>query len=279
MITLTELYEYVKHKIEHDQKGIPTYCDNTILEIVSTKLNLEQLGNFIPNSVGSYHSQQENDVVEMCCDILDKPRFQSLETHLSSMSVFPKSFKQQYKFSQGVTECISWKSEPIFKTVYELSILQMLLWDIKPKTIIEVGTGLGGSARYMRDIMSMYGLDCKIITLDIQNSRKTEDNIEFYNVDCNNLESFPAVEDLPHPWLVIEDSHVNVRGVIQYYLNLCESADYIIVEDACMLDNNKSKIDIMLELFKLNPQLKLDTKYMTFFGYNDSCNETLIVRC
>ena len=48
--------------------------------------------------------------------------------------------------SQGVFDCMQWRGMPLFKTVYDFSIYTMLLWALKPRTIIELGSGTGASA-------------------------------------------------------------------------------------------------------------------------------------
>ena len=37
-----------------------------------------------------------------------------------------------------------------------MAMYQMLLWELKPKTIIEIGSGTGGSAVWMADLMKSY---------------------------------------------------------------------------------------------------------------------------
>jgi len=46
-------------------------------------------------------------------------------------------------------------------------------------------------------------------------------------------ESF--VKDLPHPWLVIEDAHENIDGVLEHLLQYMQTGDYFIVEDTSHL--------------------------------------------
>ena len=36
---------------------------------------------------------------------------------------------------------------------------------------------------------------------------------------------------MSHPWLLVEDSHVNMLGVFEYFDNFMEPGDYICVED------------------------------------------------
>ena len=58
--------------------------------------------------------------------------------------------------SQGVKDCMTWKGNPLYKSVYDFSLFPIMIWDIQPKTIIEIGSGNGNSAIWMDDICKMY---------------------------------------------------------------------------------------------------------------------------
>jgi cephalosporin hydroxylase len=55
--------------------------------------------------------------------------------------------------SQGTTACLEWKGKPLFKTVFDYAMLPMLLWELKPATVFEIGSGAGASAIWMADTM------------------------------------------------------------------------------------------------------------------------------
>ena len=48
--------------------------------------------------------------------------------------------------SQGTHGLFTWKNHTIFKSVYDLAIYSMLIEELKPDVIIEIGSGKGGSA-------------------------------------------------------------------------------------------------------------------------------------
>ena len=41
--------------------------------------------------------------------------------------------------SQGTAACLTWKGAPLFKSVFDFAILPMLLWELKPATVFEIG--------------------------------------------------------------------------------------------------------------------------------------------
>jgi cephalosporin hydroxylase len=150
-----------------------------------------------------------------------------------------------------------------------MAIIQMLLWELQPKTIIEIGSGNGSSAEYMKDIMAMYNVDCKIFSFDIRNKDQgiSDNTINFLHCDCNDVQTLNKIDYtvLPHPWLIVEDSHVNVFGVLEFLNTFSSEGDYFYVED---IDFRK-RID--LEKFLKLDNFKLDLKYLNYFGKNMTC--------
>jgi hypothetical protein len=69
--------------------------------------------------------------------------------------------------SQGTHSLIKWKDLDVYKTVYDFVIYWMLISELKPNTIIEYGSGSGGSSIWLADISSAMGLDIDVISYDI----------------------------------------------------------------------------------------------------------------
>jgi cephalosporin hydroxylase len=174
--------------------------------------------------------------------------------------------KYDYLASQGFTECMTWKGKPIYKTISDMAIYNMLLWELKPKTIIEIGSGNGSSAEYFRDIMKTYDIETHIISLDINNKFKQDNNITYLNVDCNDLDTFKPHEHLfknaHHPMLIIEDAHTNIEKVLDYFYSYTEDGDYIFVEDISGFKGRP------FHQWVYNKDVEVDTKYTDYFGIN-----------
>lgn len=173
--------------------------------------------------------------------------------------------------SQGRTECMQWKGLPLFKTVYDFSLMSMLMWEIKPKTIIELGSGSGASALWMADMAKTFDLECRVQSLDINKPELETNAVDFIEGDCSNIAaSFPAdtLDQCPHPWIIIEDAHVNVHGVITHFAAHMRTGDYLIVEDSRV-----EKMQILNKWATENDNtFKIDTKYTDFFGRNATCS-------
>ncbi|MBC6471487.1 MAG: hypothetical protein GDA48_00440 [Hormoscilla sp. GM102CHS1] len=61
----------------------------------------------------------------------------------------------------------TWKGILLAKGMTEITLYPMLLHELQPKTIIEIGTFNGGSAFWFADIMEMLGTATRIYSMDI----------------------------------------------------------------------------------------------------------------
>lgn len=57
--------------------------------------------------------------------------------------------------SQGFKVGLTWRDVPLGKTCWDIAIYQRLIQDLKPRTLIELGTGLGGSALFFYDTAAL----------------------------------------------------------------------------------------------------------------------------
>ena len=94
-----------------------------------------------------------------------------------------------------------------------------------------------------------------------------------------------TVTGLPHPWVVIEDSHENVSGILEHFLGYMEVGDYFVVEDThpyipAQLGYGRiskeeytpcgSKLLKIVKEFltKHEKECAVDSYFTDFFGYN-----------
>jgi cephalosporin hydroxylase len=180
--------------------------------------------------------------------------------------------------SQGVESIMHWRGVPLVKTAFDVSLYMMMLWDLKPRTIIETGSASGGSATWMADLMVSYGLDCHVYSVDLRKPELSHTNVTFLEGDCNKIEeALPRnlLEHLPHPWLFVEDAHKNVTGVLEWIHTFTRPDDYVVVED---INSDAKQADIAPFMAAHASEYKVDTYYADFFGYNASCGSDCIWR-
>jgi cephalosporin hydroxylase len=137
----------------------------------------------------------------------------------------------------------TYKGIDCFKSPFDLALYQRLIWDVRPRTIVEIGTWRGGSGLWFADLLTTYGIDGHVHSLDIAEQPQWIDpRITFHRGDVMRVsELLPAswVRTLPQPLLVIEDSgHFSemTAAVLDHFAPLMRSGEYLVVEDANAYD-------------------------------------------
>jgi cephalosporin hydroxylase len=187
----------------------------------------------------------------------------------------------------------------VLKTADDQTIIKELLVHVKPATVIELGTFTGGTAVWIADMMKMEDVTCSVYSMDI-NPAIIEDrvkeikpeNVTFLQGDSNKVaDTFTAdfLKGLPHPWVVIEDSHESVSGTLEYFLGYMEVGDYFVVEDTHphlpaqlgygrifkgeYTSCSNTLLTIVKEfLAKHEKECAVDSYFTDFFGYNGTWN-------
>jgi len=159
-------------------------------------------------------------------------------------------------FCQGVSEYIEWNQKPMAKTIEDFSLYTMLLQEINPLSVIELGTGNGNFTNYMKDVL---GDKTKIMSFD--------KNGNHYFCDSKDLSTFdPYTSDfnnLKPPILFIEDVHVNTFNNLEYFFQYSTPSCYFVIEDC----SPKSKLNAVKKWFLNHKEvLAIDTKYTGMFG-------------
>lgn len=168
--------------------------------------------------------------------------------------------------SQGQFDCLQWKGLPLFKSVYDYAVLPMLIHELRPAAILEIGSGAGASAIWLADTLRSLGLSGHIYSMDLNKPALEYDQVTFLQGDCFNIAAFLApafLEELPHPLLVIEDAHANVSNVLRYLHGFMQKGDYFFIEDS------GPKGEIVAGFLKeLADSYRIDTHYTDLFGKN-----------
>ncbi len=177
--------------------------------------------------------------------------------------------------SQGAFDCMQWKGMPLFKTVYDFSIYTMLLWTLKPRTIIELGSGTGASAIWLADLTTTFGINAIVYSVDVKKPELQHDKIRFVQGDCRTINTVfdeDLLRNAAHPWMLIEDAHVNVYGVLSHFHSYIRQGDYVVIEDSA------GKQDDIATFLGHQPDCyKVDTYYTDFFGRNVTCAQDSIL--
>lgn len=177
---------------------------------------------------------------------------------------------------------MTYKDVPVIKCPFDYVIYQMILWEVKPDLVIEIGTNRGGSSLYFADLLGIIGHG-EIHTIDIEDmvyeQVKNHKRIKFFRegfeqYDLKNAAGFEKI-------LVIEDaSHTyeDVKATLEKFNDLVSKDSYLIVEDG-ILDKlgwkrkyNGGPNKAIKEFISSNKNYIIDRKWCDLFGTNATFN-------
>jgi cephalosporin hydroxylase len=174
---------------------------------------------------------------------------------------------------------INWKGILNMKDPFTLACYPLLINELKPATIIELGSYNGGSAYWLADMLEVHQVDGRVYSWDINLERieATHPRVEFKRGDTTNLTSFDSkwLSSLVHPWLVIEDAHQNVYNVLTFFSEKMVIGDYLIVEDT--VDYRKYR-EMRRFALDRNDEFLVDSYYTDLFGYNVTWSPNAILK-
>ena len=195
---------------------------------------------------------------------------------------FPGSVLQPIQ--RGVLS-YKYKGVPCLKSPIDICIYMKLLWDLKPGTIIEIGSKHGGSALFFADLMQSYGLETHVYSIDLERPDLTDPRITFLEGDVNHLDdSFAAhgLSDCPRPWFVNEDSAHTYAGCLAALRVLgreMQTGDLLAMEDGNLVELGLSeRYDggpnrAIAEFFEASPDVfEIATELCDMFGQNATYN-------
>jgi len=167
------------------------------------------------------------------------------------------------------------------KNPFDLALYTLLLYEIQPKTIIEIGSAAGGSALWFSDQTALLGLETRIYSLDIAPPKGLLiDRVEFLQGDIYALERSSLAEIMRsavHPILVIEDGPHTYRGckaALDFFHPYMRPGEYIIIEDGIVHDLDLDEYEdgpnraIAEHLQEHSNQCGVDRAFCDYFGQN-----------
>jgi cephalosporin hydroxylase len=178
----------------------------------------------------------------------------------------------------------SYMGVPILKNPFDLAIYSQLLWTLKPRTIVEIGSKSGGSALWFAHQLDAFRSECRIFSIDlIKVENVSHPRIAFLEGDANDLgrsEGIDWAADLEPPLLVIDDANHEASTCIRiadFIHPLLRSGDYFVVEDGIISDlylegypnaSSGPHLAIRHLLERHADAYIIDRVYCDMFGYN-----------
>ncbi len=204
-------------------------------------------------------------------------------------SVFQRSFSTSIPQPflgrlQDSVHHYSYRGVQMVKSPFDMALYPLLIWNLKPRTIIEIGSKEGGSALWFADQIRNFNLDTKILSIDLIRVEAFEDPlVTFYAGNgraLNDVLTEDILSSLPRPWLVIEDADHTEKtslAVLEFFDQWLDVDDRIVVEDGIMSDlypeafpEHSSGPHLALKAFlhERGEDYEVDAYYCDFFGYN-----------
>jgi len=170
---------------------------------------------------------------------------------------------------QGAPSLMRWRGIPLMKNVFDFAMYPALIAELRPRTVFEIGSGLGASALWFADNLELCGITGRIHSVDRVKVAITHPRVEYVQGDCSDpghLFDLELLRSEPHPWLVVEDAHHNVGAVLEHFHNYLSPDDYLVVEDSDV------KRETLRQFVGAHPgEYLVDTHFTDNFGRNATC--------
>lgn len=198
-----------------------------------------------------------------------------------------------------------WRGAPMRKDAISWVILTMMIQELCPGTIFDLGTGGGGTALWLLDQSAALGLDTMVVSVDMDDIRSPatrqlmaeQDRLRVYLGDLEQLAHVlpnALLASLPHPWLILEDAHVPSLPLLSYFhLNGIREGDYVVFGDTHREGPDVSGVQahdmktslgaektrsVSLAMTVFGCEYALDTRYLDMFGHDASAMSNGILR-
>jgi len=174
---------------------------------------------------------------------------------------------------EAATHRYKYRGHAMVKNPFDMALYPLLLWNLKPATVFEIGSYNGASALWMADILGTYGVDAHIRSLDVVKVTAIQHpRVTFLEGSGRALaDVFPAdmLGSCPRPFLVIDDadhSYETSKAVLEYFHPHMRAGEYIVVEDGLTASGPRRALAEFLPAH--SGQWAVDSHYCDFFGYN-----------
>lgn len=174
---------------------------------------------------------------------------------------------------EAATHKYEWRGIKMVKNPFDLALYTRLLWDLKPRVIVEIGSWEGGSAVWLADMARAMGFVTYVHSVDINlvKSPFLWANVEFLKCDVKHLERVISDEMLGSPVLAIDDGSHGKDDVLAFLEFFGPRAAYMVVEDGRTAPK-PGPVEAIHEWLLRNDGWEIDRPRCDFFGPNMTWN-------
>jgi len=153
----------------------------------------------------------------------------------------------RHKYAYNFT----WMGRPIIQFPQDMVAMQEIIWNVRPRRIVETGVAHGGSLVYYASLLELLGGDGLVVGVDIDIRAHNRVEIENHpmarrirlvqgsSVEADTAEQVRALVDGHGPVLVVLDSnhtHSHVLRELQLYSPFVRRGSYLVVFDTLVED-------------------------------------------
>lgn len=169
------------------------------------------------------------------------------------------------------------------KCPFDYVLYQMILYEVSPDLVIEIGTHDGGSTLYIADLLRNMGKGM-VHSIDISNRPANETLCQYTNIKLftSGWQKYNVTEaEQAQKIIVIEDSthtYENTLQVLRKFAPLVSKNSYFIVEDGIIdelhmaNDYHGGPLAAINTFLKENKQFIIDRNWCDFYGVNTTFN-------
>jgi cephalosporin hydroxylase/predicted 2-oxoglutarate/Fe(II)-dependent dioxygenase YbiX/peroxiredoxin len=270
----------VRTKVEHEQNGLLSIFDSWFSRVLTRLASLDQERPWedsvrAPAEMAAAQGLDwDLNRLRLFLDRWQQGRFVAFSERERSAVHYHSRFGTEFGADvlltcQGAPSLMRWRGKPLMKNVFDFAIYPALLAELRPRTIFEIGSGSGASAAWFADLLALNGIDGSVHSVDIADTDLQHPGVRFYKGDCAHPDSlFPGelLQAEPHPWLVVEDAHHNVPGVLEELHRHLIPGDYLVVEDS---DVKREALRAFVAAHA--GDYLVDTRFTDNFGRNATC--------
>jgi cephalosporin hydroxylase len=277
--------EYVgemRDKVAREQNGLHSIFDSWFIRVLTRLIQFDpgrswedSISDIAPLSAGQDRSLPwDLHRLRQFLDRKQQGRFVEFSRREQSATHYHPRFGTEFGpdvllTCQGAPSLMRWRGVSLMKNVFDFAMYPALIAEIRPKTIFEIGSGLGASAIWFADHLSMCSIEGHVHSVDKVRVGQDYPGVSFYQGDCSVPEGiFDArlLREEPHPWLVVEDAHHNVGAVLEHVSAFMQPGDYLVVEDSDV------KRKTLRDFIGRHPgEYLVDTRFTDYFGRNATC--------
>lgn len=195
---------------------------------------------------------------------------------VSLRSIYHGQFKTTYR---GV---------PAWRCPFDYVAYQMILAEVQPDLIIEIGTNEGGGAYYLGDLLTLMGPGV-VHTIDIRDSVHPDvqkhPRIKFFSSGWDGYDLERETSGFNNILVIDDGSHTyeHVLGSLKKFSPKVGRNSYFIVEDGIITDLVDQKIEdaakfnggplrAIKEFTDANPSFVIERRWSNMFGKNSTFN-------